>query len=488
MRLTALISKWDIAAALAVLLLSVALTAYTGNIFFLAAPIALVFMLTVGLNWKTAYWVFLCSIPASVQINFAGDTMSITLPDQPMMWLFLLVFITLIARNPEIIPKWWFKDELVLISFLQYLWLIVAVIYSTVPFFSFKFLIAKTWLVVCYVIMPYFIFKTKRDFKRSFWLVFIPTLITIIVILIHHALLGFRFEKVQASMSGLYYNHVDYSSVISMFFPMLLVAWPLTKQWGRWVRLLLALAIIIFMLGITFAYARAAVLAVVFAIVVGFATKLRLVNAIMPAFYAAIIALFLYMVPNNKFLSFSPDYNNTYMHKDFADHVIATFRGKDMSSMERLYRWIAAVRMSRAEPLHGYGPHGFYYNYKPYAISRFKTYVSRNPERSTTHNYFLYMLVEQGWPAMLLYALLIPAIFAKAQRVYHRFQDKFYKGVTLGLLMMISAGFINNFFSELIETHKVGAFFYIPMALLIILDRMSKEQADTSPAKAITTN
>jgi hypothetical protein len=38
-------------------------------------------------------------------------------------------------------------------------------------------------------------------------------------------------------------------------------------------------------------------------------------------------------------------------------------------------------------------------------------------------------------------------------------------------------GFINNFFSELIETHKVAALFYIPVAMLIILDRKSKEEA-----------
>jgi hypothetical protein len=39
---------------------------------------------------------------------------------------------------------------------------------------------------------------------------------------------------------------------------------------------------------------------------------------------------------------------------------------------------------------------------------------------------------------------------------------------------MFAAGFINNFFSELLETHKVGALFYLAMALLVVLDRKSK--------------
>jgi O-antigen ligase len=191
-------------------------------------------------------------------------------------------------------------------------------------------------------------------------------------------------------------------------------------------------------------------------------------------FYGLLVMLVCYMVPNNKYLDYRPDYNNTYMHKTFADHILSTLKGRDMSSMERVYRWIAAVRMSTDRPITGYGPRAFYYYYKPYAVTPFRTYVSRNPEQSTTHNNFLYMLVEQGWPAMILYAILIFAIFAKAQRIYHRFKDKFYRLVTMGLAMTLAVGFINNFFSELIETHKVAALFFIPLALLAILDQKSK--------------
>lgn len=473
---SALKNNWFPLVSFGVLFICIILFSITGSFLFLGAPIAYLYFCLVGLNYKAAYWIFLCTIAPSIQINFNADTMSITLPDEPMMWIFLFLSTVLIARNPAILPKWWWKDEIVLLVVLQFIWLVVAVGYSHVLFYSVKYLIAKSWLMACYFILPILVFNRKDDFQKGFRLMLIPILFTIVVILTHHAKLKFRFDKVQEAMTWLYYNHVDYSSVVSMFFPLLIVAFPLTKSWKWWQRLAVIIMIALFMASIFFSYARAALLAVVFAIAIGLAIKMKLANLVMPTFYAAIIALFAYMVPEHNFLKFKPDYDHTYMHKNFADHMLATFRGKDMSSMERLYRWIAAVRMSRDEPIKGYGPHGFYYNYKPYAINAFKTYVSRNPERSTTHNYFLYMLVEQGWPAMILYALLIPAIFAKAQRTYHRFKDKFYKTATLGLAMTIGAGFINNFFSELIETHKVGALFYIPIALLIILEYKSKNE------------
>jgi hypothetical protein len=49
------------------------------------------------------------------------------------------------------------------------------------------------------------------------------------------------------------------------------------------------------------------------------------------------------------------------------------------------------------------------------------------------------------------------------------------------MAMMFAAGFINNFFSELLETHKVGALFYLSIAMLVILDRKSKELAAQEP-------
>jgi len=205
------------------------------------------------------------------------------------------------------------------------------------------------------------------------------------------------------------------------------------------------------------------------------AIRFRLVNFIMPVFYAAIIFLVTYASSNNRYIDYRPDYQNTYMHKSFKDHLIATFKGRDISSMERIYRWIGAVRMSTDEPVKGWGPNSFYFYYKPYTNTSFVTYVSRNPERSTTHNYFLLMLVEQGLPAMLLYALLIFAFFAKAQKVFHRHKDRFYKGCTMAVAMVFAACFVNNFFSELIETHKIGSLFYLCIALLVVLDHKSRE-------------
>ncbi|MBS1783665.1 MAG: O-antigen ligase family protein [Bacteroidetes bacterium] len=460
---------------LSLVLLSILLFALTGEYLFAVVPFIYLFIILTLLNWKAAYWIFLFSIPASIQIWFLNDTLSTSVPDEPIMWLFLLVFILNWARNPQIIPRWWWQNPLTVIIVLQFIWLLVAVSFSKEPFYSIKFLLAKCWFMVSFFVLPLFVFREKKDFRKAFVLLAIPIFITAAIIFYRHYKIGFNFRKVEKAIGGLYYNHVDYSTILSMFFPVLCIGFSLSKGKNWIVRGSILALIIFFLPAIYLTYARAAMLAVIFAVAIYFAIRLRLVNFIMPAFYVLMMLLIFYMVHNNKYMDFRPTFERTYMHKTWTDHVIATFRGEDMSSMERLYRWIAGVRMSTDRPLTGYGPNSFYYFYKPYAVSAFRTYVSRNNERSTTHNYFLYMLVEQGWPAMILYAILVAVFFAQAQKVYFRFKDRFYKKVTLALAMMFAASFINNFFSELLETHKVGALFYLSIALLVVLDRKSKE-------------
>jgi O-antigen ligase len=458
-----------------VLFLSVALFGLTGSYLFVGVPLVYLYILLVGINWKTAYWLFLAFIPFSIQLDFFGGILATSVPDEPMMWFFLLVFVLMWANNPALIPRWWWQNPLVIIIVLQFVWLIVTVAFSTELLYSVKFLLAKCWFLVSFLVLPIFIFKEKRDFKKAFLLFLIPLFITVVFIFYQHYKIGFNFRKVEKAIGILYYNHVDYSTVMSMFFPVLCLAYPLTRGMNWIIRGLLLIIIIFFLPAIYFTYARAAMVAVVFAYVIYIAIRLRLVNLVMPAFYGMMALILVFMISNNRFISYRPELDRTYMHKTWADHIIATFRGEDMSSMERLYRWIAGIRMSGDRPLTGYGPNSFYYHYKPYAVSTFRTWVSRNPEKSTTHNYFLLMLVEQGWPAMILYAILVMVVFAQAQKTYYRFKDRFYKKITLAMAMMFAAGFINNFFSELLETHKVGALFYLSIAILVILDRKSRE-------------
>jgi len=457
-----------------VFFLCLALFVFFKNYFFLGIPFVCVFLGWGFLNLKSFYWFFLFSIPLSATIYFFNQSLSTTVPDEPLMWMFLGITVLFLAYNHKIFPAWYFRSPLMLILCLQILWMLVSLVFSQDFLLSLKYTLSRFWFLNVYLILPVLIFKEKKDFKTAFLLFVIPTTLHALVAFTWHYFLSFGYWQSNKVVRPFYENHVDYSTILSMIFPLLLIAFQLSKgkKFFRWI---LGLTILFYIPAIFAASARAAILAVGFALIIAFLIKKKKVQFVMPAIFVIIALSISLLVQNNKFIDFRPD-KSTATQETLMDAITGAFTGKDMSSMERFYRWIAAVRMSKDHPFVGVGPNNFYDNYKPYTIQIFATWVSRNPERSTTHNYFLLMLVEQGWPAMLLYAILLMAVFSRAQKIYHRTNDPFYKKITMGLIMMFAAGFVNNFFSELLETHKVGALFYLSIALLIIVDHITLKE------------
>jgi O-antigen ligase len=456
------------------LLLCIGLFSFTSNFAFLAIPFVLAGLLWVIFDWKSFYWFFLFSIPLSAEVKLGS--FATTVPDEPMMWMFVPMLMMIIAYNYKRLPSWFLRHPLTLIIFLQFVWLIVAVIFSQNHFLSGKFLAAKIWFLCSYIILPVLIIHKKSDIIKAFLLFVIPALTHAVIVFIWHFFLDFDYWSSNDVVKPFYMNHVDHATVLSMLFPLMLIAYQLTKGKTKWQNRLCLAMVIFLMPAIYVTGARAAMLGVIFSFVISYAIRKRLVNFIMPMFYIFVASMAFYLSHNYTFVKYRPDMKYTATQRTFGDLMTATFKGTDMSSMERFYRWIASARMSQDHPIVGVGPNNFYDHYKAYTSPMFKTWVWRNVEKSTTHNYFFLMLVEQGWPAAILYGILVVVVFATAQRIYHRAHSRFYKKIVMALVMMFAAGFINNFFSELLEAHKIGALFFMSITLLIIVDHLVRKE------------
>jgi O-antigen ligase len=136
--------------------------------------------------------------------------------------------------------------------------------------------------------------------------------------------------------------------------------------------------------------------------------------------------------------------------------------------MERVYRWVAAARMIGEKPLTGSGAATFYPEYKRYTVKSFRTYVSANPEKSTTHNYFLLQLAEQGIPGFVLFLTLIATTLLMAERLYHRSRPQpEVRRVVLAATLSFVVIVFHLTLNELVEVDKIGPVFFICLALLV---------------------
>jgi O-antigen ligase len=420
---------------------------------------------------QVLFYTLLASVPWSYEFNF-NATLGTDLPDEPLMLLTAFASLALFISKKNRCPSQSFHPLLFLLV-LQIAWLFITVAASTYPLFSIKYFVAKGWYLLAFVAAPVLLYRDKNFLRRAAIILFTSMFIVTLLCLYRHAQLGFTFSKVNEALRPYFRNHVNYSALLVFMLPLQIAFLQCTT--GKWLRRALLLSVLIVLAALYFSYARGAWLALATGLLSYWLIKKKwlVVSFVLSIVFVVAVAGWLQHKAN--YLQFAPNHDRTIFHQNFSEHLAATYKGRDVSTAERFNRWVAGARMSNDKWLTGFGPTTFYQNYKSYTIPVFRTWVSDNKERSTVHNYFLLLLIEQGIMGLLLFLLLIGGMFWYAQKIYHRTQNKFWKTVVAAVAAILFMQCTVNFLSDLIETDKVGSVFYLCVAALVIADRKTME-------------
>ncbi len=444
---------------------------------FYLVPVAFLFAYQLILNYKYIFYLLLIATPASIEY-YAPSGFSTTLPTEPIMVVFMLTFLFFIFLKQEVFDGKFISHPLTIILLIHFVWIIVTTIFAADIVISLKYLLAKTWFIVTFYFISALVIKNLDDFKTVFWCLFAPTLLLVIYTLINHMHYQFRFSEVNKTMVPFFRNHVNYAVFVALILPYLFVAATWYKKY-TWQKMVINLGKMIFLLGIYFSYTRSSWLSIGGAIAAFFLVRY---NKLMPAVTITVMGVIffaIYMLHNNNYLSYAPDYKKTIYHTDFTEHMESTMTLEDVSSAERIYRWVAAIHMIKEKPYIGFGPGQFYFNYKEYTINKFETYISGNPERSTVHNYYLQITTEQGFPGIFIWTILLVFIMYMGQKLYNRFTDKRYKYLVMGITLSVVTIIVNISLSDLIEADKIGTLFFMNMAILVNLDLYRKRNPES---------
>ena len=225
-----------------------------------------------------------------------------------------------------------------------------------------------------------------------------------------------------------------------------------------------------FLLAIQLSFTRAAYGAVVGAAGFYFVVKYKWTRYFVAAAIIAIIGFVGFITSHDKYLDYAPRFDRTITHQNFDNLLEATAKGEDISTMERVYRWVAGFHMVANRPLTGFGPNNFFDFYKPFTVTKFKTYVSDNPDGSTVHCYYLLMAIEQGIPGTLLFFFLIFYVLLRGEKIYHNAEKRWQKNTVMATLLSFVTILILILINDLIETDKIGSFFFMNLAILTNFD------------------
>ena len=454
----------------ALILASTLLALVTDKVIILGLPVLALGIYFFATNYRALYMLMWVAIPLSTEIEIGS--LGMDFPDEILMLLCSgVVVILLLARQVEFqIKRFLHPVSLLILAHLG--WLIVTALDSEAPVISWKFVAAKIWYVLAFFTLTTILFDPLRDPAKWMKLIVVPTVMTIVIIWIRHYGSQFSFATVNEVLKPFYRNHVDYALMLGALFPFV---WIYRNTWGS--RLVGLAVSMIFLIAIYFAYTRAAYLGLIIAAVSIAIMHFRLMK------YALVLSLIIavagvsILARNNKYIDYAPQYDKTITHLKFDELIEATYQMEDISTMERVYRWVAGFYMYSEKPVFGFGPGAFYNYYKSYTDENFVTYVSDNPDRSGMHNYYLMTLVEQGIPGLVFFLALCFVALMKAEWLYHRITDKEARkllvAVTACLVFICSICLLN----DMIETDKVGSFFFFSLAILVLLERFAPEQA-----------
>lgn len=460
----------------AIFFIAVGLDTYSDEINYSFLPP--LFLLCILLLQHPQYLLYalLISIPWSVEYHFDGN-LSTDFPDEPLMLLASAAGLILLIYNRKKANFNKMHPILIVILF-QFVWTIVTVVNSTNILLSTKYLLAKSWYLWSFLILPVFLFRNETILKRSVVLLVISMFSATLVALARHSEYNWHFENVNDAVSPFFHNHVLYSALLAFIVPMQVAIIQLSTSHKT--RTFITYLLIITVAALYLSYSRGSWVGLIAGIFSYWLLRKRMLVFSFLFFISLSLGAAFWLKSNGRYLNFSNDYKTTIFHTDFKEHLIATYKLKDLSNAERIYRWVAGAQMITDYWKTGTGPTTFYEQYKGYTVPAFRTYVSDNKEHSTVHNYFLLLLIEQGIVGILLFVVLVTFIFWYAQKVYYQAKEKFWKVVAASVASIIVMECVVNFLSDMIETDKVGSVFYLCIAALIIADTKTRNESNSA--------
>jgi O-antigen ligase len=116
-------------------------------------------------DFRMLYLAIWATIPFAVEVDLPGG-LSTDFPAEPLMWLScLLLPLYLYINHRKLDFSFVFHPVFVLLVF-HFFWIIFTSVISDEPLISFKYTLAKSWYLVCFIIIPLILFQGREGFQN----------------------------------------------------------------------------------------------------------------------------------------------------------------------------------------------------------------------------------------------------------------------------------------------------------------------------------
>jgi O-antigen ligase len=226
-------------------------------------------------------------------------------------------------------------------------------------------------------------------------------------------------------------------------------------------------------------YTRAAWISLVAALLCYLAIAVRIKTSVVISASIVFVSLIILNWTN---IIIELERNDEQSSTEYASHVqSASNITTDASNVERINRWLSALRMFEQKPLMGWGPGTYVFQYGPFQKNSEKTIISTNlGEGGNAHSEYIGPLAEQGVPGSLLFIAIGIAVIYRASRIIIRSKDRLVRLLAKSFLMGLVTYWVHGLLNNFLDTEKASVPFWGFVAVIVALDIYHCNQGDTN--------
>ncbi len=440
----------------------------------IALPMAIVIALQTAIDLRLLWLSIVLLTPLSIELEeLVEGGLSLSVPVELMLAIFTLVLLLMILHRSVISSQIWRHP--VTIALGCYLgWLVVTSVFSSSLWISTKFTLAKIWFIVpMYLGGVFLVLKDQRLGSWFLMVCIIPLVAVVLYTTWRHYSYGWGGRAAQWAMQPFYRDHTQYGAVMAFFIS---ACWGLASQWNLSLirRTIWIVTSLVFTVSLVLTTSRAALLstAVVLAMLMVVWSRIR------PTYILATTGLFLLIA----FLARHQieeilTANQVASSEDLVENVQSIGNvSTDISNLERINRWKAAIAMGQARPIMGFGPGTYSFEYAPYQIAGDLTTISTNfGDVGNAHSEYLGPLAESGVIGMLTFALVVCLVFWCGIRSYRAMPAGNLRTVLLACLLALLSYFVHGFLNNYLESEKAAVPVFGAMGIVVAIDLLRRQ-------------
>lgn len=429
-------------------------------------------------NIFSTYLIILALIPISIDFPIIGSA-KLTLPSEG--WLIVIIPLFILFQKKTRSFKNAFLHPISILLLTDLSLQIITSLTSTHVDISLKRVLIKFIFYLGFFLIP----LNQENIRniRKIWMAYAIGLIPVMyLILRNHYHHNFN-PRVVFSITQPYFNdHTLYGASLAFIIPVVTLFTVKYKTFTSNKLILAGLIVLLITLLLSegLALSRAAILSLLIAAIFSVALYYRI------TFKTLIIGILLLSLGVISFRSniYELAEKNEAVSNDgqISNHFSSvTNVQSDASNLERINRWICAIRMFQDKPLTGFGPGTYQFEYNRYQTTEYKTYISTNSgDKGNAHSEYLTYLSENGLFGAILFLLLVLAGVFCGMQNHYLLENGLTKTINLGVLLGFITFAFHGIFNSFLDQSKMAFLVYGSLATFVVINIHLKANSDAS--------